>query len=48
LPPVVLTQASTASLLCNTRPEPKKVGKLPPLRSFSFLTLRDQFATEEI
>jgi hypothetical protein len=25
LPPVVLTQASTASLLCNTRPEPKKL-----------------------
>jgi hypothetical protein len=38
LPPVVLTQASTTCLLCN--PRTKNVRKLPPLRRFSFLTLR--------
>jgi len=34
--------------LCNTRPEPKKVGKLPPLRSFSFLTLRGSRERDDI
>ncbi len=39
--PVVPTQASTASLLCNTGPRPTNVGTLPPLSSLNFLTIRD-------